>query len=72
MEYNNIGLLIPSTLPLVIAEVFIVLIMVEVDLCHKITGTIFLAIVDFIIVVLMLEVELMSQETSHSSSHNCG
>ena len=46
MEYVDIGLLIPSTLHLVISEIVIVVLLVEVDLGQKIPATLPLAIVE--------------------------
>ena len=56
MEDVDIGLLRPATLPLTIAEVIILVMMVEADLGHKRPDTISITIVDFFILVLMVEV----------------
>ena len=49
----------PYTLPIVIAEVIIIVMMVEVDLGHNRPDTPTFEIVEFIILVLMVEVELV-------------
>ena len=58
MEDVGIGFLMPSTLPLSIADVVMVVIMVEVYLGHKIPDTLSLVIMEFVILLLMVEVEL--------------
>ena len=50
--------MIPATIYLAIAEVIILVMMVDMDTCHKRPDTISLAIGEFIILVLMVEVEL--------------
>ena len=58
MEDVDIGLLIPATIPLAVADFIILVTMVDVDLGLKRPATISLKNFEFIILVLMLEVEL--------------
>ena len=54
----DLGIKITATIYLAIAEVIILVMMVDMDTCHKRPDTISLAIGEFIILVLMVEVEL--------------
>ena len=58
MEDVEIGLLIPETLPLAIAEFIIVVAMLDIDIGLKRTATLPLAIAEFIILVMIVEVDL--------------
>ena len=54
MEYIDIGLLRPATLPLAITAFFIIVTMLVVDLGLKRPGTLYILIVKFIILILMV------------------
>ena len=71
MEYVDIGLLIPATLPISIAEVVIVVMLVEVDICHKIPDTIFIKNCGVYHFGVDGRGGTRSQDTRHSSYRNC-
>ena len=50
--------MIPANIPLGIAEVIILVTLLEVDLGYKRPATLYLAMMEFIILLLMVEVEL--------------
>ena len=55
MEDMDMGFLRPSTIPLVIADILMVVMLVEVDICHKIPATLLLKNVEH---EFMLKVEV--------------
>ena len=76
MEDAYIGVLIPATPPLAIVQFIIVVTMIDMDLCLNIPSACTLAILEFIIVMIRQGDNgrggYMSQDTSLSSSCNCG